>query len=393
MKISFYKSLSFALVLFITFASFRSSGQVFEWRLVNPVFSSVDPDGAGPATGSATFKMQIHTTSGSVADVSAISVGWNYQSASAMIPAPPGCSIVSNPANVTVSSIFVSGGFAFTTVNQCGIFNQSAGGQSFDRRTVGTLDGTGLMINTTWIDVYTVTMWTLNGSSGGYVSINSGAGGTPAPFSTYAVSDVPANEYVANSLTYTIPLSLSGAIPVTFSKFNAQCTGSGALISWSTENEINSSHYEIEKSTDGTNWVTVATVNAAVNSSTSKDYQQIDLGNVSKALYRIKQVDKDGTYSYTNVARTNCESKLITILIYPVPANDKLNIIIKSDRSLKTELIVYDGLGQEVRRMNATITSGNNNFIFNLNNLSAGRYTIKSTETSLNLNKSFTIMH
>ena len=392
MKISFYKSLSFALVLLISFASLSSAGQVFEWRLVNPVFSPVDPDGAGPATGSATFQMQIHTVSGSVSNVSAISVGWNYQSALAMVPTSPGCAIVSNPANVTVSPIFVSGGFAFTTVNQCGIFNQDAGGQSFDRRAVGTLDGTGLLINTTWIDVYTVTMWTLSGSTGGYVTINSGAGGTPAPFNTYAVSDVPANEYVANSLTYTVPLNLAGSLPVTFSDFNAKCTGNGALISWTTENEINSSYYEIEKSTNGTNWTTVAVVNAAGNSTNKKSYQQIDLGSANMALYRVKQVDKDGTFHYTIVARTNCESKLITTLIYPVPANDKLNIIIKSDRNLKTELVVYDGLGKVVKKINVAITIGNNNFSVNLNNLSAGRYTIRSTDASLNLNKAFTIM-
>ncbi len=386
-----YKILATAIILLL---SFTSNAQVFEWQLVSSVFSPVDPDGAGPATGSATFVMQIHTVSGSVPDVSGISVGFNYQSSFAMIPtgaAGPGCpSTVTGPANIILSSAFLGGGFSYN-VNQCGAFAQIAGGQSFDRRTSGTLDGSGLAIGTTWINVYTVTLWTLSGSTGGYVSINSGNGGTPAPFGTYAVADVGASEYVANSLTYTIPLSLAGAVPVTFSNFNAQCTGSGALITWSTENEINSSYYEIEKSTTGTNWTPIAKVSAAGQSSTTRNYQQIDLGSAGNAFYRIKEVDIDGKTTYTDIARTNCDSKLITTLIYPVPANDKLNVVIKSDRSLKTQLIIVDGIGQVVKKLDATIVSGNNNFSFNLSNLAAGHYTIRSQDASLNLNKPFTI--
>jgi hypothetical protein len=373
--------------------SFNVKAQVFEWRLVNAAFSAVDPDAGGLATGSATFKMQIHTVSGSVSGVSGISTGWNYQTANAMVPTSPGCTILSNPANVTLSPAFIGGGFAYTTVNQCNVILQSGGGQNFDRTVAGTLDGTGITIGTAWVDVYTVTLWTLNGSTGGYVSINSGAGGSPQPLSSYAVSDVGANEYVVNSLTFNTPLSLAGAVPVTFSKFNAQCTGSGALITWSTENEINSSYYEIEKSINGTDWNAVAKVNAAGQSSTVRNYQQIDLASAGNSFYRIKQVDLDGKVSYTDVARTNCDTKLITSLIYPVPANDRLNVVIKSDRLLKTQLIIIDGIGQIVRKQDATILSGNNNFSFNLSNLAAGHYTIRSLDETLNLNKPFTITH
>src|SRR6478672_11541008 len=230
--------------IIISVCSFNVHAQpVCEWRLVNPTYSAADPDGGGPATGSVTFTMQIHTMSGTINNVNTISTGWSYQSSAAIDPSPPACAVVSNPANVTLSAAFIAGGFAFTTVNQCGAFSQTTGGQNFDTRAVGTLDGTGINISTTFIDVYTVTLWTLGSTApeGGYVVINSGAGGAPGEFTTYAVADDMANEYVANSLTYSTPLALGSApVPVLFAKLEAGCTNNGALVSWSTGSESNS---------------------------------------------------------------------------------------------------------------------------------------------------------
>ena len=102
--------------------------------------------------------------------------------------------------------------------------NFTTGSQTFDRRAVG-YSGTEVpsTLTTTYVDIFTVTLWTLStvNPEGGYVVINSGAGGTPGAFSTYAVSDDLANEYVANSLTYDTPLALgTGALPVLFTKFD-----------------------------------------------------------------------------------------------------------------------------------------------------------------------------
>jgi hypothetical protein len=296
------------------------NAQVCEWRLVNPSFSGANPDGGGPATGSVTFTVQIHTVSGTINNVNDISLGFSYQSAAAMIPttpAGPGCTIVSNPANVTVSPAFVTAGFAYGTVNQCGVFSQTTGGQTFDMRAVGTLDGTDINITTTWMDVFTVTLWTLgsNPPEGGYVVINSGFGGTPGAFSTYEVSDDLANGYVVNSLTFTTPLAIgSGVLPVLFTKFDAACTNNGALVKWSTGSEFNSDYFELQRSTNGNNWTSVATIKAAGNSSTTHTYQQLDL-NGGAVYYRIKQVDLDGHPVYTSIIRTNCERKSIDMVI------------------------------------------------------------------------------
>jgi len=381
--------------IIISVCSFNVHAQpVCEWRLVNPTYSAADPDGGGPATGSVTFTMQIHTMSGTINNVNTISTGWSYQSSAAIDPSPPACAVVSNPANVTLSAAFIAGGFAFTTVNQCGAFSQTTGGQNFDTRAVGTLDGTGINISTTFIDVYTVTLWTLGSTApeGGYVVINSGAGGAPGEFTTYAVADDMANEYVANSLTYSIPLALGSApVPVLFAKLEAGCTNNGALVSWSTGSESNSNFFEVQRSINGNDWTAVGTVKAAGNSSSVRAYRQLDL-NGGKAFYRIKQVDLDGHASYTIVIKTTCSVKAIDMIIYPVPARDMLNVVIRSDKSLKAQLFLVDGIGKTVRKIDAALISGSNTFLFNLKGLAAGAYMIRSNTPGIELTRKFNII-
>jgi hypothetical protein len=127
-----------------------------------------------------------------------------------MVPASPACAISSAPANITLLPPFSSSGFTFTTVNQCNTISQTTGGQTFDRRVTGTLDGGTISLTTAWVDVMRVTLWSLSntGPQAGYAVINSSNGGAPVPFGTYSISDNLANEYVANSLTYASPIPL-----------------------------------------------------------------------------------------------------------------------------------------------------------------------------------------
>jgi hypothetical protein len=388
------------LIITLCFFSYSSYSQICEWRLNNAIYTPTDPDGVGPAIGSVSFTLQLHTTAGSISGVTGISTGWSYQSAKAMIPtapAGPGCpSTVSAPANVAISAYYAAGGFSYTTVNQCGNFSQNVGTQTYDKRAVGTLDagGTGVTIDGTWRDVMTITMWTLSPTfpQGGNAIINSSSGGAPNVFNTYAVSDIGANEYIANSLTTATPLALgTNVAPVTFSKFDANCNDKGTALEWITSQEINSKNYEVEKSFDGANWKSIATIKAAGNSSTDQVYNYLDLIS-GAANYRIKQIDMDGRFTYTNIKSTNCTPKNIDIAIYPVPAKDKLNVAISANKNINTQFIIYDATGRMVKQLSEKIIVGNNALQIDLTNLPNGQYILRSTDQVLNINKKFTIL-
>ncbi|RYE09101.1 MAG: hypothetical protein EOP51_33410, partial [Sphingobacteriales bacterium] len=351
----FLQSLLVAFSIVLLATTF-SNAQVLEWRLANPTFSSTDPDGAGPATGVATFTLQIHTLSGTINNITGMSTGWSWQLANAMLPTVPapaptcGTNSVAQPSNVTMSSTFAALGFSYNNVNQCsGSIDFTVGGRTFDRRAVGTVDGGTINLSTGWVDVFTVTLWsTTTNSNAGSVMINSGAGGDNSPFSTYSVSDAEANEYVVHSRTFGTPLLLvAGApLPVLFTRFSALCSESGTSISWSTATEQNNSHFEVQKSTDGSTWSNIGRVAvSSLNSNSAKAYQFTDkLGGV--AQYRIKQVDLGGQTSYTDVVRISCTDKAFFVNIYPVPAKDKLTLVVGSDKTTKMTLRVLDNSGR-----------------------------------------------
>ena len=390
MKNNLTKILLFILVLFVSTANAQI--QQFEWRLNNSTYSNVDPDGVGPANGSVTFTLQLHTISATVTSIRVIATGFSFQSTKAMIPTNPGCAtVIDDPANITVGSFFSS---SYSSVSQCNNFVQTIGSNTFDRTAAGTLDGLPRTISPTWVDVFTVTLWTLSNTypQGGYVAINSGSTGSPSALGSYSVS-VGAVEHIVNSLTITTPLALGGVLPVTYTSFTAGCTDKGALVKWTTGTEINSDYFELQRSNkDGIEWSTVNKVKAKGNSTTETSYEQMDqLGGA--ALYRLKQYDLDGTFHYSNIIRTNCADRNIEIVIYPVPARDVLNIVVRTDKAVKTQLEIYDASGRLVKKINAAIILGNNNIPVSLLGLANGQYVIRSTDPLLPLNKKFTIMH
>ena len=367
-----------------------------EWRLVLGSYNPTDPDGAGPALGSVTFTLQIRSTGADIPGVTVISTGYSYQSTKAMVPTGITCpGIVNSPSNITVSPEFIAGGYTYSSVNQCNPFNQNAGGQAFDRTAAGTLDanGAGVTLTSAWLNTFTVTLWTLSATApqGGFVMINSGAGGTPGQLGSYAISASDLTEHPVNSLTYNTPLALAGALPVLFSKFEAKCSGNGTLISWATEQESNSSYFDVERSTNGNTWKSIGRTPSAGSSSFTRNYNQLDLES-GNALYRIKQVDKDGQTIYTNVERANCEVKNVTAVIYPVPATDVLNIAIKSDRTVRTQLMVFEASGKMVKKLDANVQNGTNNFRIDLKGLTSGDYIIRSSDPAIELNKQFTVI-
>lgn len=402
MKKHLQKFVSIGLLLFAT-ATVARAQATLEWRLTNPTFTATKPDGGGSATGVATFTLQIHTQSGTASNITGMSTGWSWQSANAMLPTGPapaptcGTNSVAQPGNVTMSAALAALGFTFNNVNQCsGNVEFSAGGQTFDRRAVGTVDGGSLILTTVWVDVFTVTLWaTASNSNAGYVVINSGAGGSDGPFSTYAVSDADANEYTVNSQTWSVPLLLAAGslipTPVLFTHFNAACSGNGTTINWNTATEKNNSHFEVQKSTNGSSWTTIGRVaSASANSGSAKSYRYTDKAG-GAALYRIKQVDVDGAITYTDIVRTNCSSKAFFVSLYPVPAKDKLTLVIGSDNALRTTLHVVDNYGHVVMNVPVVVNKGTNNFTLNIGHLAQGQYYVRGNQDGIDVNERFSI--
>jgi hypothetical protein len=184
---------------------------------------------------------------------------------------------------------------------------------------------------------------------------------------------------------------LTGVLPVTFSNYNVKCNDKGALLTWETAFEQNSDKFEIQRSTNNVDWAIIDYVIAAGNSDIQRNYQYLDLKG-GAAFYRIRQVDKDGRFSYTAIKQTNCKVSQFDVSLYPVPANDKLTVVIKSDQAVRTELQIVDISGRIVSRTVTQINNGNNNFVLNVSELPGGQYLLTSSDPSIIINKKFTVL-
>lgn len=120
----------------------------------------------------------------------------------------------------------------------------------------------------------------------------------------------------------------SGAQPVALVSFEGTFAPNTVDLKWTTAQEINSAWFEIERSEDGNYFSGIGTVAASGNSQSSVDYAYSDnhpLSSSGKLFYRLRIVDKDGAYEYSNIVVVNIpQSGRFTLA--PNPARDLVTI-------------------------------------------------------------------
>lgn len=158
-------------------------------------------------------------------------------------------------------------------------------------------------------------------------------------------------DHVRITVYYNIP------VPVLFREIKAAQLGDKIKIDWSTASESNSSHFLVEKSTSGNGeWETIDSVGAAFNSISDRYYSSNDIHPGDINLYRIRQVDMDGTFIFSKIVTVKYNSQTgETVKVFPNPARDYVSVY--SGRSvLSVTLIDMSGI---VHRIDKRWYSGN----------------------------------
>lgn len=148
-------------------------------------------------------------------------------------------------------------------------------------------------------------------------------------------------------------LNNNAVLPLRFISFSAQqCSSNTACLSWKTANEFNVSHFVIERSIDGRIFTAITDKqagNLAANTYTSTDDISLLLSKAA-VYYRLKQVDNNGKFAYSNTSVVTL-SQHLPVSIYPVPASDKIYIMGYENARL---LQLYDAQGKKVTDMAAS---------------------------------------
>ena len=164
-------------------------------------------------------------------------------------------------------------------------------------------------------------------------------------------------------------------LPVLFILFNAKCEGTKVILTWKTAQEQNSSHFNVERSSDGNHWIVIGSLAAAGNSLMEKSYSFTDFNPLQDGIYRIAQYDLNGTVHYTSILRSLCGTPDLFNL-WPNPVHDNIFINIATANESRATIKIFDSKGALVKAQAANVLPGINQMNINIRSLANGPYTI-----------------
>ena len=140
-------------------------------------------------------------------------------------------------------------------------------------------------------------------------------------------------------------------VPIKLLSFTAAKQGKVVNLNWVTTSEINSSHFDVQYSKNGTQWQSIGIVAAAGNSSTQRNYSFVHTTPITGVnYYRLKQVDIDAKFE-NSLIRTATFSTSTGISVFPNPSTDK--VFINSDVAGKLQSVtVYSKDGKQMVHVN-----------------------------------------
>ncbi|MEP7111131.1 MAG: M4 family metallopeptidase [Ferruginibacter sp.] len=166
-------------------------------------------------------------------------------------------------------------------------------------------------------------------------------------------------------------------LPVQLLSFEAHLDYNKTILNWSTSAEINTDHFEVQRSGDGNQFTGFSKIQAAGNSNTQKIYRSVDEHPLTgKNYYRIKMVDKDGNLQYSSIKLIIVHIRNGSVNIYPTPAKSTINIE-GSFVSPVVDISIFDIAGKLVsqqKKANASVIQ------ISVNGLATGTYIIRTND-------------
>lgn len=172
-----------------------------------------------------------------------------------------------------------------------------------------------------------------------------------------------AHQWKADDGPIVGPFSTCGTLPVTLLYFDARVFEGKTEISWVTASEINNDYFIVEQSTDGEQFSEITRVRGAGSTNETTEYGCTDYFPPSGiSYYRLKQVDYDGTSSYSDVIAVHVRIKSsFSILSAESTVNQTVRIVFASKSNALYQLQVFELNGAQVYSMELAAHSGMNN--------------------------------
>jgi Fungalysin metallopeptidase (M36)/Fungalysin/Thermolysin Propeptide Motif/Secretion system C-terminal sorting domain len=163
-------------------------------------------------------------------------------------------------------------------------------------------------------------------------------------------------------------------LPVELMLFQGQYIGSGNQLEWRTASETNNHYFDVQRSTDGLNFESIGRVDGKGTTDLVNNYSYLDKTIASGIYYyRLRQVDFDGTFEFSNTIVIKIANTSGQVQVYPNPAKAGIYLSLSENSMEATGLVLYNDVGQLVLQQIVNIKNGTAYYL-DLTDLPAGVY-------------------
>ena len=162
-----------------------------------------------------------------------------------------------------------------------------------------------------------------------------------------ATLDMTANTLTLTGQSTEYILGRSSLLPLHLLSFSAIRQSENVLLQWQTSDEINTSHFEIERSNDAFAFENIGIINAANNNGTHNYNFTDNAAATGINYYRLKQVDGDARYTYSSIVKVVFEKDEDALTVFPNPAVNTITIKYTGDQK-KIKLTIFDLAGRQL---------------------------------------------
>jgi hypothetical protein len=205
-----------------------------------------------------------------------------------------------------------------------------------------------------------------------FVSSTTGTSATQLFFPFYIFS-TGTKLLIADASNHRILVQTPGTLlPLKLINFTGTLQNQNVLLQWQTAEEINTDHFEVEKSIDGKNFTLLTIVKAAGTG--NNNYNTADAQpQIGNNYYRLKSVNDDGSFSYSNIVLVQVGNDYDpSFTIYPSPACKLITVSYNNTAYAEISIYTIDG-----RKVLTASTNGQTKTNIDISNLPTGIYMIE----------------
>ncbi len=184
---------------------------------------------------------------------------------------------------------------------------------------------------------------------------------------------------------YTLNVD-GAALPVELTSFRAQLKNEAVELSWQTESEVDNDFFTLEKSKDGVEFESIATVNGNGTTDRAHNYNHFDFTPFEGVnYYRLMQTDFDEKFTYSDIIQISVlPQDVISVNVFPNPVGlDEFTLLYNAVTKGNIKYQITDVTGKMIDYQELQVEKGKNNFSININQLSRGVYFLQTNQNDI----------